>query len=237
MSSLSCSTKMPAPRKSIGPVSLSVAPLPSSVMRFLPRTRTTSLVRYVPPALNTMVEPLGAFRMKALSSAETSLEPVASIDDGRLTAFAGAGRVNGTREDATGVASSSAGVDGPGEPRDAVSDTDTHAEATTTTLSATSDPHRPASELQVRFIGVRHSIVACRHEQRRQSTVSEARPRVRISLQRRVGAPWSRRSSRREPFPAGCGRTTCGHDYWCAAFAASCSRYRSAYSRANRSIP
>ena len=84
MSSLSCSTKMPAPEKPMGPVSLSVAPLPSSVMRFLPRTRTTSPSRYVPPALKTMVEPLGAFRMKALSSAETSFEPVASIEAGTL---------------------------------------------------------------------------------------------------------------------------------------------------------
>ena len=64
------------------PVRFSRAPLPSSVMLRLPLTRTVLPSRYVPPALNTMVEPLGASLMNDCSAELTSLEPVASIDEG-----------------------------------------------------------------------------------------------------------------------------------------------------------
>src|SRR5664279_4839425 len=60
----------------------SVAPLPSK-MRLCRLVSTSPWSRrYVPPALKTIVDPSGVALMNALSAAEASLDPVASMEDG-----------------------------------------------------------------------------------------------------------------------------------------------------------
>ena len=58
-----------------------VAPLPSKTRSARPTLRPRSM-RYVPPALNTIVEPAGTDGSQLCKAADASLPPVASIDVG-----------------------------------------------------------------------------------------------------------------------------------------------------------
>ena len=57
----------------------------------------------MPPALKTIVDPSGTDLMNALSAAETSLAPLASIEDGTLTVRVVTGAGKGREPDGAGV--------------------------------------------------------------------------------------------------------------------------------------